>query len=190
MTYPSAPQFNPEFSAAPVGAATPGDLRLPLYGATFGQAVSRFFKKYATFTGRSSRSEYWWVALFSFLVYLIPTILMTAGIVVGAVYAADNPVRTLMGYDSGTGEEVYVETGSGIINYAPAATMIFVGLGLMAVIGLAMLVPYYAMLWRRLHDANLPGALGLLTLLPSLGSIATIIFAVLPPKPEGQRFDV
>ncbi|WP_152365344.1 DUF805 domain-containing protein [Microlunatus speluncae] len=31
----------------------------PLYGCTFGQAVGRFFRRYAGFSGRSSRSEYW-----------------------------------------------------------------------------------------------------------------------------------
>jgi uncharacterized membrane protein YhaH (DUF805 family) len=35
----------------------------PLYGATMGQAFTRFWKKYAVFTGRSSRSEFWWMAL-------------------------------------------------------------------------------------------------------------------------------
>jgi len=43
---------------------TPASLAAPLYGATMGQAISRFFKKYATFSGRASRSEYWWVTLF------------------------------------------------------------------------------------------------------------------------------
>lgn len=35
----------------------------PLYGASAPEAVIRFFKKYATFSGRASRSEYWWVTL-------------------------------------------------------------------------------------------------------------------------------
>jgi uncharacterized membrane protein YhaH (DUF805 family) len=36
----------------------------------FGQAISTCFKNYATFTGRSSRSEYWWFVLFEVLVSL------------------------------------------------------------------------------------------------------------------------
>lgn len=35
----------------------------PLPGCTFGQAVRRFYGRYARFGGRSSRSEYWKVAL-------------------------------------------------------------------------------------------------------------------------------
>ena len=31
---------------------------------TFGQAISRFFRKYAQFKGTASRSEYWWAWLF------------------------------------------------------------------------------------------------------------------------------
>jgi hypothetical protein len=36
----------------------PSPMSLPLYGATFGQALSRFFRSYARFSGRASRSEY------------------------------------------------------------------------------------------------------------------------------------
>jgi uncharacterized membrane protein YhaH (DUF805 family) len=53
----------PEWPSEPVGATDPRDLTLPLYGATFGQAVSRFFRSYARFSGRASRSEYWWAQL-------------------------------------------------------------------------------------------------------------------------------
>lgn len=35
----------------------------------FGEAVSDGFSKYATFSGRSSRSAYWWFFLFSIIVY-------------------------------------------------------------------------------------------------------------------------
>ena len=46
-------------------------LSAPLYGATFGQAIARFFKKYATFSGRASRSEFWWFFLFATVIYLV-----------------------------------------------------------------------------------------------------------------------
>lgn len=35
---------------------------------TFGESISTCFKKYATFDGRATRSEYWWFFLFTFLV--------------------------------------------------------------------------------------------------------------------------
>jgi uncharacterized membrane protein YhaH (DUF805 family) len=51
----------------------------PYYGAPFPAAVKRFFKKYATFTGRASRSEYWWWTLVSVGVGIILNILINAG---------------------------------------------------------------------------------------------------------------
>jgi len=35
---------------------------------TFGEAVSRFYGNYANFSGRASRSEYWFVSLYSAIV--------------------------------------------------------------------------------------------------------------------------
>jgi len=52
MTYTPQQQY-----AEPAGDVA---LSAPLYGASAPDAVIRFFKKYATFSGRASRSEYWW----------------------------------------------------------------------------------------------------------------------------------
>jgi uncharacterized membrane protein YhaH (DUF805 family) len=51
--------------------SSPPPLDLPHYGIGFIDAVKRGFKKYATFTGRASRSEYWWWTLFTFVIYLV-----------------------------------------------------------------------------------------------------------------------
>ena len=37
---------------------------------TFGEAIKLFFTNYANFTGRATKSEYWWAFLFNFLVSL------------------------------------------------------------------------------------------------------------------------
>ena len=34
---------------------------------SFGESIAACFSKYATFSGRASRSEYWWFYLFTFL---------------------------------------------------------------------------------------------------------------------------
>ncbi|GAB5905584.1 DUF805 domain-containing protein [Mycobacteroides chelonae] len=60
---PSPSKTNRQEVSKPLGATDPCDLTLPLYGATFGQAITRFFRSYARFSGRASRSEYWWVLL-------------------------------------------------------------------------------------------------------------------------------
>lgn len=38
---------------------------------SFGKSISTCFSKYVTFSGRASRSEYWWFALFNFLVSFV-----------------------------------------------------------------------------------------------------------------------
>ena len=43
-----------------------------------GKAISACFSKYATFTGRASRSEYWFFYLFYILVYIGASILANA----------------------------------------------------------------------------------------------------------------
>ncbi|WP_306972503.1 DUF805 domain-containing protein [Arthrobacter bambusae] len=47
------------------------DLSRPLYGATLTAAYSRFWSKYATTSGRASRSEYWWAAFANLLIWLV-----------------------------------------------------------------------------------------------------------------------
>ncbi len=48
---------------------------------TFGESINTCLKqKYADFDGRASRSEYWWFALFQFLIYLALT-LVTGGVI-------------------------------------------------------------------------------------------------------------
>ncbi len=37
------------------------------YQVSFGDAISRAFNKYCCFTGRASRSEFWWWILFTFI---------------------------------------------------------------------------------------------------------------------------
>jgi uncharacterized membrane protein YhaH (DUF805 family) len=54
---------------------------------SFTEAISDAFSKYATFSGRSSRSAYWWFYLFGILVgiaaFLIDLALGTSGIIYG-----------------------------------------------------------------------------------------------------------
>ncbi|BBX31400.1 hypothetical protein MMAG44476_33197 [Mycolicibacterium mageritense DSM 44476 = CIP 104973] len=139
--------------AEPPGATDPDDLSLPLYGAGFTQALSRFFRSYIRFSGRASRSEYWWPALAFMLMALAS----------GAVFMAG----------TATESDALAVTG-----------------GVMFVIAtLVWIVPSWAVLVRRLHDADQSGWLCLLTLLPYVGGIASLVFGLLRSKPEGVRFD-
>lgn len=156
MTQPNTTAATP-IDHAPNQAAS---LAQPLYGAGFGTSIKRFFKKYATFSGRASRSEYWWVALFNFLVYIVLTAVMIAG-----------AVATM---DPTTGEP-----GGGILT----------GTLLYCLFGLAVIIPSIALGIRRLHDANFSGWFILLNLVPFFGQVAVIVMMLLPANPQGARFD-
>ncbi|WP_350269771.1 DUF805 domain-containing protein [Brevibacterium sp. CBA3109] len=158
------------------GAASPDDLSLPLYGASFGQAVKRFFKKYATFSGRASRSEFWWMALFTFLVQLIPMVLIIVGVAMSAGSAA--------------AVDPYDPAAAQAATSGPGMVIGLIGYGLSGLIGLAMIIPNLAIIWRRLHDANFAGPFFFLIFIPGVGGLILFVLELLPSKPEGQRFDV
>jgi len=52
-------------------SAGPTPLHLPQYDATIGQAASRFWRKFAVFSGLASRSEFWWWALIAFVISFV-----------------------------------------------------------------------------------------------------------------------
>ncbi|GAA1814792.1 MULTISPECIES: DUF805 domain-containing protein [Brevibacterium] len=163
------------FGADLDGAKSPDDLSRPLYGATFGQAVRRFWKKFSVFSGRASRSEYWFAYLFQALVMLIPAILWIVGLSMTAATAASSS---------------YSPYGTPTAEPNPAgATLALIGGILLFIIALAFLVPNLAISWRRLHDANLAGPFWFLNLIPSVGSLIVLVLMILPSKPEGRRFD-
>ncbi|MHA7247042.1 DUF805 domain-containing protein [Arthrobacter tecti] len=140
-------------------ASSDAPLDQPLHDASFGSAVKRFFKKYATFSGRASRSEYWWVVLFNFLVSMVLSIVMITGAFIG------------MDPETGT-------PGGGLI----------VGAVLVSLYGFAILIPSIAVGVRRLHDGNFSGLWYLLSFIPG-GSIVVLVFMFLPSNPQGARFD-
>jgi len=162
-------------------------LSSPLYGATFGQAVSRYFRKYATFSGRASRSEYWWVALALFLVNLVPNVLLTTGMFIGIRFSLDSAEPVTYDHSDGT-QEVLGYTQSSLFEDPTAATLITIGMVISVVIALATLIPTLALTWRRLHDTNIPGPLYFITFIPPAG-LVVLIMLLQRSKPEGARFD-
>ncbi|OLO47286.1 DUF805 domain-containing protein [Actinomyces oris] len=130
----------------------------PLPGASFGEAVKRFFQRYAQFRGYASRSEYWWVALFNGLIssglyIILLTILFSVG------ETSDN-------------------TGAGI-------GVAVVGFLFMAY-GLATFIPFLAIAVRRLHDNGKSGLWLLISFVPG-GSIVLLVFFCLESRPDLYR---
>jgi uncharacterized membrane protein YhaH (DUF805 family) len=58
-----------------------------------------------------------------------------------------------------------------------------------AVFFLGIIVPTIALTVRRLHDAGYSGLFALLLLIPYLGSLIIMIFALLPSSPAGEIYD-
>ncbi len=106
-------------------------------------------KKYAVFTGRSQRAEYWFFVLFYVLILIVLSI---------------------------------VDTAAGLTSSAT-------GLGLFsAVFALAMFIPSLAVGVRRLHDVGRTGWWILLSLVPIIGFIVLLIFAVQDSQPGTNQY--
>ena len=152
---------SPTVESQPTKAAVP--LSQPLYGATIGQAVTRFFRKYATFSGRASRSEFWWVYLAYVVVSVAIFIPLSAAGITSVTVTADNQLA-----------------------YGPGYWIVW---SLSMIMSLALLVPFLAISWRRLHDTGRSGGYYFLALIPFVGPIILIVLLALPSNPAGARFD-
>ena len=121
-------------------------------------AYKNFFKGYAEFTGRSTRSDYWWVWLGNFIL----------SIPFWIIYFYTVFLSTVMDSVSDSASE--------------ATFMIF---GLVAIIYaifyLAILVPTLALSVRRLRDAGFHWAFIFLRFAP-MGGIALLILHAMPTK--------
>lgn len=149
---------------APESRAQPHvPLWAPRYQASFGEAFVRYWKKYARFDGRASRSEYWWWALADALIVLVLYAVVLTGAFVGSSHDSEGSFLP----------------GPGVA----------VGIILMVGWWLATIIPGLALATRRLHDVDLSGLLLLLLLIPSLGGFAIFVMTLLPPNPRGARFD-
>ena len=122
---------------------------------TFKQAVGACISEYATFTGRSRRSEYWWFGLFILLIMVIPLI--------------------------GMGVTSFVLEGRfvmkpGETNGALTQTIHLILVIVFALAYLFVLVPSLAVQTRRLHDT---GRSGWWIVWGFLASMATEIVALI-----------
>lgn len=102
----------------------------------FMNAVKTCFSKYATFSGRATRSEFWWWALF----------VLIASVAFGVLSAKLSAVFTTV-----------------------------------------TLVPYLAVIARRLHDTDRSGWMQLVALIPLIGIVILVVMLCQDSR-EPNRF--
>lgn len=122
-------------------------------------------RKYADFTGRARRTEFW---LFALLVFLIEIVFM-------ALLSAVGGSALMMG-DPAAAAAVPTTGAMGAVLFAHLAVM------------LALLVPSLAVTFRRLHDTNRRGWWILIGLIPLIGALVLFIFYLLDGTPGPNRF--
>lgn len=90
---------------------------------TFGESISTCFSKYATFSGRASRSEFWWFALF----------LAIADVVMSSMSEALSGIwnlATVLPYAAVAWRRLHDTDRTGLWALAPLIPMIVAGIGL------------------------------------------------------------
>ena len=129
-------------------------------------------RRYAEFSGRSRRKEYWMFSLFLVIVVAILGALMTAG-----------------------GLPAMMEARSTGVALPPPGPLFFLGAGLLAVFLLAIIVPSIAVTVRRFHDRDMSGwwylgfiVLGMIPYVGFIASIASLVIMCLPGTPGPNRF--
>ena len=106
-------------------------------------------KKYACFSGRARRQEYWLFVLFNFIAAFVVGFI--GGILAGA---------------------------TGVAAFAFPGT----------IYNLAVLIPGFAVLFRRLHDRGRSGWWWLIAFIPLIGWIVLIVFCCLDSQPGDNQY--
>lgn len=119
-------------------------------------------KRYADFSGRSRRQEYWLFVLFTLLVYLACVVVLVA----------------VVGFEAGAMEPKPDDV--------PVAGLITIMLLVLVYLGL--FIPTLAVQVRRFHDQDLSGWFVLLGFIPYLGWLIVFIFMCIDGTPGPNRF--
>lgn len=131
--------------------------------------VDTLKNRYAQFSGRASRSEFWFFVLFNFIVSIILGVLDTT---LGTGYTYEVVTNSLT---TATTEAASISV-SQTIGY------------LQTFYGLAVLIPSIALSIRRLHDTGKSGWWLLIGLIPIIGFFVLIFFYVQDSQPGENEY--
>lgn len=134
---------------------------------TFSQSINSVFSKYATFSGRASRSEYWWFVVLNLIISVV---------IYGIACASMPPIDATVVTQPGS---YYMAVADAIPGWAYTV---------MSIYSLAILLPSLAVSVRRLHDTGRGGGWIFINLVPIIGGIWYFILTVLPSQPGPNRF--
>lgn len=116
-----------------------------------------FWKKYVDFESCATRTEWWWVQLCNFIVFLVLALLALPGLFMSMV--SEDISMTL-------------------------ASIAILGVGLIILYSLAILIPSVALNVRRLRDAGYHWAMIFINFVPYVGPIALFVLLQMPSKKE------
>lgn len=128
------------------------------------------FKKYAKFSGRATRKQFWMFCLFNVLI----------SFALGFCYGFFDGLAGLL-YSSRTISLSAARTLLGVSNFFEIAYYIY---------ALAATIPYLALVWRRMHDINKSGAWFFIILIPIVGIIWFIVLCCQRGDDEENDFGV
>ncbi|MHC5252714.1 DUF805 domain-containing protein [Listeria kieliensis] len=126
----------------------------------FLEAYKSFWRNYANFSGRASRSEYWfnilWTGIIAIAYYIIALVFGLSAVLAFA----------------STG-------GSGLSNVIALGPILFIGL-VFWLYALAIIVPSVSLIVRRIRDTGRSPWMIFLGFIPVVGPIILFVFTLLP----------
>lgn len=211
--YGQAPQYG-----APLPQGVPGymptdqsigmaPLDRPDYRCTFGNAVARFFKKYAVFSGRASRREFWWIILFFVLcnvaLGIVGGMLSFVSAAAPTILSVVWSLATIVPYVALAVRRVHDTNRSGWWVLLPGIPYVISEITYYAAIMPAtdritnIMLNAAAGLDEDVAAQQLANQLGMLAAPSALATVCGLVFLIsglvlmcAAPKPEGARFDV
>lgn len=136
------------------------------------------------FRGRAARAEFWWWALWSFIVMQVAQIPWAIGILTSRP-EVPSPSQQATLDRALTSFDPFPVWGYLLGSLPPVA---MIGLGFATLVLVVTALPSIALTARRLHDTNRSGWWLLLSAVPT-GIVVLAVFLTLPSDERGARFD-